>query len=117
MYRASSFFKRSSNTQFPIRLAAASKPSRYYATHKELKFGDEGRASLLQGVEQLAKAVAVTLGPRGRNVVIEGSHGIPKITKDGVTVAKGITLEDKIENLGARCLKTHIIYEYSVQTD
>ncbi|KAG9307404.1 hypothetical protein G9A89_017233 [Geosiphon pyriformis] len=79
--------------------------SRKYATHKEIKFGVEGRASLLQGVEILAKAVAITLGPKGRNVLIEQSYGSPKITKDGVTVAKSITLLDKFENLGARLVQ------------
>lgn len=59
-----------------------------YASYKELKFGVEGRASLLKGVDMLAKAVAVTLGPKGRNVLIEQAYGSPKITKDGVTVAK-----------------------------
>ena len=54
-------------------------------TMQELKFGVEGRAALLQGVETLAKAVATTLGPKGRNVLIESSYGSPKITKDGVT--------------------------------
>jgi chaperonin GroEL len=73
--------------------------------HKELKFGVEGRAALLQGVETLAKAVSTTLGPKGRNVLIESSYGSPKITKDGVTVAKAITLQDKFENLGARLLQ------------
>ncbi|KAF2031393.1 chaperonin GroL [Setomelanomma holmii] len=73
--------------------------------HKELKFGVEGRAALLQGVDTLAKAVSTTLGPKGRNVLIESSYGSPKITKDGVTVAKAITLKDKFENLGARLLQ------------
>ncbi|KAI6811978.1 Heat shock protein, partial [Hortaea werneckii] len=73
--------------------------------HKDLKFGVEGRASLLQGVDTLAKAVSTTLGPKGRNVLIESSYGSPKITKDGVTVAKAITLKDKFENLGARLLQ------------
>ncbi|KAL2127619.1 hypothetical protein VTI74DRAFT_10398 [Chaetomium olivicolor] len=72
--------------------------------HKELKFGVEGRAALLNGVETLAKAVATTLGPKGRNVLIESSFGSPKITKDGVTVAKAISLKDKFENLGAKLL-------------
>ena len=76
--------------------------SRLYSTHKEIKFGVDGRASLLRGVDILAKAVAVTLGPKGRNVLIEQPYGSPKITKDGVTVAKSIVLEDKFENLGAR---------------
>lgn len=74
-------------------------------SHKELKFGVEGRAALLKGVDILAKAVSVTLGPKGRNVLIEQSFGAPKITKDGVTVAKSITLKDKFENMGARLLQ------------
>ncbi|KAF8544545.1 putative heat shock protein 60 [Trichophaea hybrida] len=78
--------------------------SRGYA-HKELKFGVEGRQALLNGVDMLAKAVTVTLGPKGRNVLIESPYGSPKITKDGVTVAKAITLKDKFENLGARLLQ------------
>lgn len=65
----------------------------------------EGRAALLKGVDTLAKAVSVTLGPKGRNVLIEQSFGAPKITKDGVTVAKSITLQDKFENLGAKLLQ------------
>ncbi|KAJ2005366.1 chaperonin [Coemansia thaxteri] len=84
---------------------AASKSVRSYSTHKELLFGIEGRNKLLKGVETLAKAVAVTLGPKGRNVLIEQPFGAPKITKDGVTVAKSITLEDKFENLGARLVQ------------
>ncbi|ODV93146.1 hypothetical protein PACTADRAFT_46457 [Pachysolen tannophilus NRRL Y-2460] len=74
-------------------------------SHKELKFGVEGRAALLKGVETLGDAVAVTLGPKGRNVLIEQPFGAPKITKDGVTVAKSIVLKDKFENLGARLLQ------------
>ncbi|KAF1362129.1 chaperonin GroL [Lizonia empirigonia] len=73
--------------------------------HKELKFGVEGRAALLRGVDTIARAVSTTLGPKGRNVLIESSYGSPKITKDGVTVSKAITLEDKFENLGARLLQ------------
>ena len=73
--------------------------------HKELKFGVEGRAQLLKGVETLSRAVATTLGPKGRNVLIESSYGSPKITKDGVTVAKAVTLQDKFENLGARLIQ------------
>ncbi|KAJ1999224.1 chaperonin, partial [Coemansia sp. S85] len=84
---------------------AASKSVRSYSTHKEIVFGIEGRNKLLKGVETLAKAVAVTLGPKGRNVLIEQPFGAPKITKDGVTVAKSITLEDKFENLGARLVQ------------
>ncbi|KAG2198955.1 hypothetical protein INT47_013139 [Mucor saturninus] len=78
---------------------------RLYSSHKEIKFGVEGRASLLRGVDILAKAVAVTLGPKGRNVLIEQAYGSPKITKDGVTVAKSIVLQDKFENLGARLVQ------------
>ncbi|KAI9507663.1 chaperonin GroL [Russula earlei] len=73
--------------------------------HKEIKFSNEGRASILKGVDVLANAVSVTLGPKGRNVIIEQSFGGPKITKDGVTVAKAITLKDKFENLGARLVQ------------
>lgn len=66
---------------------------RSFSSHKLIKFGTEGRAELAKGVEILAKAVAVTLGPKGRNVLIEQTYGSPKITKDGVTVAKSIVLE------------------------
>ncbi|KAI5954590.1 HSP60 [Candida jiufengensis] len=76
-----------------------------HASYKELKFGVEGRAALLKGVNTLADAVSVTLGPKGRNVLIEQQFGSPKITKDGVTVAKSITLEDKFEDLGAKLLQ------------
>ncbi|GAO46333.1 hypothetical protein G7K_0565-t1 [Saitoella complicata NRRL Y-17804] len=78
---------------------------RHFGGHKEIKFGVEGRAALLRGVDVLASAVAVTLGPKGRNVLIEQSFGSPKITKDGVTVAKAVTLKDKFENLGARLVQ------------
>ena len=72
---------------------------------KQLQFSDEGRRSILSGVEQLAKAVKITLGPKGRNVVIEKKFGAPTITKDGVTVAKEIELENAYENLGAEMVK------------
>ena len=72
---------------------------------KEVKFGSEARDRMLQGVDILANAVKVTLGPKGRNVVIEKSYGAPRITKDGVTVAKEIELEDKFENMGAQMLR------------
>ncbi|MFW6055569.1 MAG: TCP-1/cpn60 chaperonin family protein, partial [Thermodesulfobacteriota bacterium] len=68
---------------------------------KEIKFGENARKQLKLGVDKLADAVKVTLGPKGRNVVIEKSFGSPTITKDGVTVAKEIELEDKFENMGA----------------
>ncbi|MGC2238100.1 MAG: chaperonin GroEL, partial [Pyrinomonadaceae bacterium] len=73
---------------------------------KEVKFSTDGRDKMLRGVNILANAVKVTLGPKGRNVVIEKSFGAPRITKDGVTVAKEIELEDKFENLGAQLLRS-----------
>ncbi len=78
---------------------------RAFSSHKEIKFGDEGRAAMARGVNILARAVATTLGPKGRTVIIEQSYGAPKITKDGVTVAKSITLADKFENLGAKLVQ------------
>mgnify|MGYP001759214285 FL=1 len=73
--------------------------------HKDVKFSNEGRAAMLNGVNLLANAVSVTLGPKGRNVIIEQPFGGPKITKDGVTVAKAIELKDRYENLGARLVQ------------
>jgi chaperonin GroEL len=72
---------------------------------KEVKFAVDARDRMLRGVETLANAVKVTLGPKGRNVVIEKSFGAPRITKDGVTVAKEIELEDKFENMGAQMVR------------
>ena len=72
---------------------------------KELKFNIEARDSLKKGVDQLANAVKVTLGPKGRNVVIDKKFGAPQITKDGVTVAKEVELTNKVENLGAQMVK------------
>ncbi len=72
---------------------------------KQLLFSDEARRAVLRGVEQLAKAVKVTLGPKGRNVVLDKKFGSPTITKDGVTVAKEIELEDPFENMGAQMVK------------
>ena len=72
---------------------------------KLVKFDSEARASMLKGVDILANTVKVTLGPKGRNVVIDKSYGAPRTTKDGVTVAKEIDLEDKFENMGAQMLK------------
>ena len=66
---------------------------------KEVKFGVDARDKMLRGVEILANAVKVTLGPKGRNVVLDKSYGAPRITKDGVTVAKEIELADKFENM------------------
>src|ERR1700752_4476201 len=72
---------------------------------KEVKFSTDAREKMLHGVDILANAVKVTLGPKGRNVVIEKSFGSPTITKDGVTVAKEIELDDKFENMGAQLVK------------
>ncbi len=73
---------------------------------KEIKFNTDAREALKKGVDQLADAVKVTLGPKGRNVVIEKKFGAPQITKDGVTVAKEVELEDKFENTGAQLVKS-----------
>lgn len=72
---------------------------------KDVRFGPEVRALMLQGVDILADAVAVTMGPKGRNVILEQSWGSPKITKDGVTVAKGIELKDRFQNIGAKLVQ------------
>lgn len=72
---------------------------------KEVKFGADARSAMLVGVDILADAVAVTMGPKGRNVIIESSWKSPKITKDGVTVAKGIELKDKFQNIGAKLVQ------------
>ena len=72
---------------------------------KEVRFSSDARAKMLRGVDILADAVKVTLGPKGRNVVIDKSFGAPRITKDGVTVAKEIELEDKFENMGAQMVR------------
>ena len=72
---------------------------------KEVKFGSEARTKMLEGVDILANAVKVTLGPKGRNVILEKSFGAPRITKDGVTVAKDIELKDRFQNMGAQMLR------------
>ncbi len=74
-------------------------------TAKEVKFGDDARYRMAAGVNILANAVKQTLGPKGRNVVIEKSWGAPTVTKDGVSVAKEIELADKFENMGAQMVK------------
>ncbi len=74
-------------------------------TAKDIEFGTTAREKMLKGVEKLAKTVKVTLGPKGRNVILDKSYGAPKITKDGVSVAKEIELEDKFENMGAQLVK------------
>ncbi|GMN50385.1 hypothetical protein TIFTF001_019539 [Ficus carica] len=78
--------------------------ARNYAA-KDIKFGVEARGLMLRGVEELADAVKVTMGPKGRNVVLEQSFGAPKVTKDGVTVAKSIEFKDKVKNIGASLVK------------
>ena len=72
---------------------------------KMLAFDIEARKALLQGVQKLARAVKATLGPRGRNAVIDKGWGAPTITKDGVTVAEEVELKDKYENIGAKLVK------------
>ena len=72
---------------------------------KEVKFGVDARDRMLRGVDILNNAVKVTLGPKGRNVVLDKSFGAPRMTKDGVTVAKEIELEDKFENMGAQMVR------------
>ena len=72
---------------------------------KEIKFGADARTALGSGVNQLADTVRVTLGPKGRNVVLDKSYGAPTITNDGVTIAKEIDLEDGFENMGAQLIR------------
>ena len=72
---------------------------------KDVKFGTHSRDRMLKGINTLANAVKVTLGPKGRNVVLDKSYGAPRITKDGVTVAKEIELSDPFENMGAQLVK------------
>src|SRR6187455_2309058 len=72
---------------------------------KDVKFSTDARDKMVRGVNILANAVKVTLGPKGRNVVIDKSFGAPRITKDGVTVAKEVELDDKFENMGAQMLR------------
>ena len=69
---------------------------------KDIKFDEKARRSLLKGVDKLADTVKTTLGPKGRNVVLEKSYGAPEITNDGVTIAKAIELKDHFENMGAK---------------
>src|SRR5258706_2997140 len=72
---------------------------------KDVRFGSDARERMLRGVDILANAVKVTLGPKGRNVLLDKSYGAPRITKDGVTVAKEIELADKFENMGAKMVR------------
>lgn len=79
--------------------------SRAFATGKDVRFGSEARALMLQGVDKLADAVQVTLGPKGRNALLDQAFGAPKITKDGVTVAKSIEFKDRFQNMGAQLVR------------
>src|SRR5690554_2701875 len=79
---------------------------------KDVRYGSESRDLLLKGINKLADAVAVTLGPKGRNVVLEKSYGSPLITNDGVTIAKEIELENSFENMGAK-----LLYEVANKTN
>ena len=74
-------------------------------TAKEVKFADDARHRMVAGINVLANAVKITLGPKGRNVVLDKAFGAPTVTKDGVSVAKEIELEDKFENMGAQMVK------------
>src|SRR3954467_14070091 len=74
-------------------------------TAKDVRFGEDARKRMLRGVDTLCDAVKVTLGPKGRNVLLDKSYGAPRITKDGVTVAKEIELADKFENMGAQMVR------------
>lgn len=87
----------------PVRGWVSQALRRHYA--KDVRFGPDVRAAMLQGVDVLADAVAVTMGPKGRNVILEQSWGSPKITKDGVTVAKAIELKDRFQNIGAKLVQ------------
>ena len=84
---------------------------------KEVKFSQDAREGMLRGVDVLANAVKVTLGPKGRNVVIEKSWGAPRVSKDGVTVAKEIELADKFENMGAQMVREVASKQSSVAGD
>lgn len=79
---------------------------KFYFSAKELLFGTDARAKMLEGCDALANAVQVTLGPNGRNVLIDQSYGGVKITKDGVTVAKAIEFSDRFANMGASLVKS-----------
>src|SRR6202021_2219761 len=72
---------------------------------KDVRFGGDARQRMMRGVDTLAEAVRITLGPKGRNVLLDESYGAPRITKDGVTVAKEIELTDKFENMGAQLVR------------
>ncbi|PWA62204.1 heat shock protein 60-3A [Artemisia annua] len=107
MYRIAAALNSSIRSSTSRKLLSASGRviwSRNYVA-KDIEFGTKARAAMLLGVNQLAEAVKVTMGPKGRNVIIEQSHGSPKVTKDGVTVAKSINFEKKSKNVGANLVK------------
>ena len=79
---------------------------------KELKYSEDARRALEAGVDKVADTVKITLGPKGRNVVLDKKYGAPLITNDGVTIAKEIELEDRFENAGAQLVK-EVAYNYS----
>ncbi|XP_022149459.1 chaperonin CPN60-like 2, mitochondrial isoform X2 [Momordica charantia] len=101
MYRVASKFASSTSRKLVCSRVTS---SRNYAA-KDINFGDGARAAMLRGVSEVAEAVKVTMGPKGRNVIIDKSHGSPKVTKDGVTVAKSINFKDKAKNVGADLVK------------
>eukprot|EP00128_Syssomonas_multiformis_P010632 Colp12_sorted_trinity150504_noHs@26169 len=103
MFRAAPILRTAASAA--LRVPQLKATSRFYASAKDIKFSDNARTLMLAGVDKLADAVAVTMGPKGRNVIIEQSYGGPKITKDGVTVAKAIELKNKYENIGARLVQ------------
>ena len=89
--------------------------ARTFATGKDIRFGIEARKLMLEGCDKLADAVQVTLGPKGRNVVLDKSYGSPKITKDGVTVAKEISFSDRLGETDARSEKLTYIMLFPVR--
>mmetsp|Transcript_3516 Transcript_3516/g.5199 ORF Transcript_3516/g.5199 Transcript_3516/m.5199 type:complete len:576 (+) Transcript_3516:52-1779(+) len=94
------------NSKTASRIASKAMGATRSMSGKDIKFGVDGRAAMLKGVNLLADAVQVTLGPKGRNAIIAQPYGAPKITKDGVTVAKSIDFEDAFENMGAQLVKS-----------
>ena len=95
----------SRSARFMPAVAAAHARTQTRGLAKDIKFGMDARARLLAGVDKLADAVQVTLGPKVRNVAIDQSYGAPKITKDGVTVAKAVDLKDRFEHMGAQLVR------------
>ena len=79
---------------------------------KDLRIGSEGRAKLKAGIDTLANTVKVTLGPKGRNVILDKKFGPPQVCSDGVTIAKEIDLEDPFENMGAQLIKEAVSYTH-----